>query len=42
MYKLSELAAEDFAGIYEYSLLNFGLQQAEHFTENLESALLLL
>jgi toxin ParE1/3/4 len=42
MYKLAELAAEDFAGIYEYSLLNFGLQQAEHFTENLESALLLL
>ena len=42
MYKLSELAAEDFAGIYEYSLLNFGLQQAEHYTEDLESALLLL
>ena len=42
MYKLSELAAEDFAGIYEYSLLNFGLQQAEHNAENLEPALLVL
>lgn len=42
MYKLSELAAEDFAGIYEYSLLNFGLQQADQYTEDLQSALLLL
>ncbi|WP_268753174.1 hypothetical protein [Arsukibacterium ikkense] len=27
MYKLSKLAAEDFAAIYEYTLLNFGVRQ---------------
>lgn len=29
MYKLSNLAAEDFAAIYEYTLLNFGARQAD-------------
>lgn len=42
MYKLSRLAAEDFASIYEYTLLNFGILQADTYTDNLESALRLL
>ena len=42
MYKLSDLAAEDFAAIYEYTLLNFGLDQAEDYTDSLESVLKLL
>ena len=42
MYKLSRLAVEDFASIYEYTLLNFGVLQADTYTDNLESALCLL
>ena len=38
MYKLSKLAAEDFAAIYEYTLLNFGALQADVYTDDLESA----
>ncbi|NYT72084.1 type II toxin-antitoxin system RelE/ParE family toxin [Halomonas sp. QX-2] len=42
MYKLSNLAAEDFASIYEYTLLNFGVFQADAYTDNLEGTLRLL
>ena len=42
MYKLSNLAVEDFAAIYEYTLLNFGTHQADAYTDNLESTLRLL
>ena len=42
MYKLSKLAAEDFAAIYEYTLLNFGARQADAYTDDLESAFRLL
>lgn len=42
MYKLSNLAVEDFAAIYEYTLLNFGAIQADAYTENLENCLALL
>ena len=39
MYKLSKLAATDFASIYEYTLLNFGVRQD---TKELEYVLGLL
>ena len=42
MYKLSNLAAEDFAAIFEYTLLNFGVSQADAYTDDLENALRLL
>lgn len=42
MYKLSKLAATDFAAIYEYSLLNFGVEQADAYTEDLEKVFELL
>lgn len=42
MYKLSALAAEDFAAIYEYTLLNFGVRQADAYTDELETTLHLL
>lgn len=42
MYKLSALAAEDFAEIYEYTLVNFGSLQADAYTDDLESVLHLL
>ena len=42
MYKLSNLAAEDFAAIYEYTLLNFGDLQADAYTDGLESTFRLL
>ena len=42
MYKLSALAAEDFAEIYEYTLVNFGSVQADAYTDDLESVLHLL
>lgn len=42
MYKLSNLAVEDFTAIYEYTLLNFGAIQADAYTDNLESTLQLL
>ncbi|HIX62572.1 MAG TPA: type II toxin-antitoxin system RelE/ParE family toxin [Candidatus Halomonas stercoripullorum] len=41
-YKLSNLAAEDFANIYEYTLLNFGVLQADAYTESLENTFHLL
>lgn len=37
MYKLTVLAAEDFAGIYDYTLLRFGKAQAEHYTDEMEA-----
>lgn len=42
MYKLSNLAAEDFTAIYEYTFLNFGVVQADSYTEQLESTFRLL
>ena len=42
MYKLSNLAADDFAAIYEYTLLNFGARQADAYTDDLENALRIL
>jgi len=42
VYKLSSLAAEDFATIYEYTLLNFGARQADAYTDDLEATLRLL
>lgn len=42
MYKLSRLAAEDFAVIYTYSLQNFGAAQADAYTEELERTFKLL
>jgi toxin ParE1/3/4 len=42
LYKLSKHAAEDFAAIYEYTLLNFGARQADAYTDDLESAFRLL
>lgn len=42
MYKLSNLAVEDFAAIYEYTLLTFGVLQADTYTDNLESIFRLL
>ena len=37
MYKLSKLAVEDFTAIYEYTLLNFGVRQADLQTSQLEN-----
>lgn len=42
MYRLSNLAADDFAAIYEYTLLNFGARQADAYTDDLENALRIL
>lgn len=42
MYKLSNLAVEDFAGIYEYTLFKFGEIQADTYTDDLEKTLNLL
>ena len=42
MYKLSRLAAEDFAAIYEYTLLHFGVRQADAYTDDLERIFRLL
>lgn len=39
MYKLSNKAAEDFGGIYEYTFLNFGEQQADSYVEDMEACL---
>lgn len=39
MYKLSQKAAEDFGNIYEYTFLNFGEDQADKYTDELESVL---
>jgi toxin ParE1/3/4 len=42
MYKLSNLAVEDFATIFEYTLLNFGTIQADIYTDHLETTFGLL
>ncbi len=42
MYKLSNLAAEDFEQIFEYTLLNFGVEQADKYTDSVHSVLLAL
>ena len=42
MYKLSNLAVADFTAIYEYTLLNFGVKQADNYTDHLESTFRLL
>ncbi|CDH22556.1 type II toxin-antitoxin system RelE/ParE family toxin [Xenorhabdus bovienii] len=39
MYKLSGRAIEDFAGIYDYTLMKFGEAQADYYTEALETFL---
>ncbi|CDG22725.1 ParE-like protein (ParDE toxin-antitoxin system) [Xenorhabdus poinarii G6] len=40
MYKLSNLAAGDFERIFEYTLLNFGIEQADDYTESMHNVLL--
>ena len=42
MFKLSKLAADDFAATYEYTLLNFGVRQADAYTNELGKVLALL
>ncbi|MGB7758025.1 MAG: type II toxin-antitoxin system RelE/ParE family toxin [Salinisphaera sp.] len=42
MYRLSRLAADDFASIFEYTLVEFGPRQADAYTEDLEKTLQLL
>ncbi|HGM5491715.1 TPA: type II toxin-antitoxin system RelE/ParE family toxin [Serratia fonticola] len=37
MYKLTEQAADDFARIYDYTLLKFGEAQADHYTDAFEA-----
>ncbi|HDU8496909.1 TPA: type II toxin-antitoxin system RelE/ParE family toxin [Morganella morganii] len=37
MYKLTERAVNDFAGIYDYTLLNFGETQADRYTDAFEA-----
>lgn len=39
MYKLSQLADGDFAGIYDYTLFKFGEAQADRYTEALAAFL---
>ncbi|MGY5652745.1 type II toxin-antitoxin system RelE/ParE family toxin [Vibrio cincinnatiensis] len=39
MYKLSLKAEEDFGNIFEYTYLNFGEEQAELYTEEMEICL---
>lgn len=39
MYKLSNLAADDFSGIYDDTLVNFGVAQADSYTDDLEHIL---
>ncbi|MFV0576796.1 MAG: type II toxin-antitoxin system RelE/ParE family toxin [Vibrio sp.] len=42
MYKLSKKAEEDFGAIYEYTFLNFGEDQADDYTEDMERCLSVL
>ncbi|WP_179994080.1 MULTISPECIES: type II toxin-antitoxin system RelE/ParE family toxin [unclassified Acinetobacter] len=42
MYKLSNLAVDNFTAIYEYTLLNFGVAQADQYTQHLENTFHLL
>lgn len=39
MYKLSNLAAKDFEGIFEYTLINFGVKKADEYTNSLYGVL---
>lgn len=39
MYKLSNLAAKDFEGIFEYTLVNFGVRKADEYTKSLHDVL---
>lgn len=39
MYKLSNLAAKDFEGIFEYTLVNFGISKADEYTKCLHDVL---
>lgn len=39
MYKLSNLAAKDFEGIFEYTLINFGVRKADEYTSSLHDIL---
>ncbi len=38
-YKLSRLAAQDIANIYEYGILKFGLKQAQLYLREMEMSL---
>lgn len=42
MYKLSNLAADDFEGIYTYTVQHFGVEQADSYTDSMETCLILL
>ncbi|MGQ4276808.1 type II toxin-antitoxin system RelE/ParE family toxin [Pseudidiomarina sp. E22-M8] len=42
MYKLSNLAAKDFAAIYAYTLKHFGSKKADRYLHDLDSVLRLL
>ena len=42
MYKLSQKAADDFGDIYEYTFLNFGAEQADNYTDEMEQCLITL
>lgn len=39
MYKLSNLAAKDFEGIFEYTLVNFGVKNADKYIKSLHDVL---
>lgn len=40
MFKLSKKAADDFGNIYEYTFLNFGEEQADLYTNEMDSCLI--
>ncbi|MGN8160726.1 type II toxin-antitoxin system RelE/ParE family toxin [Salinisphaera sp. RV14] len=42
MYRLSRLAGDDFASIFEYTWVEFGPRQADAYTDELEKTLQLL
>ncbi|OKH88629.1 type II toxin-antitoxin system RelE/ParE family toxin [Thalassospira sp. TSL5-1] len=42
MYRLSALAVDDFRAIFEYTLLNFGMPQADRYVDDLENIFALL
>ncbi|NUU64980.1 type II toxin-antitoxin system RelE/ParE family toxin [Enterobacteriaceae bacterium BIT-l23] len=37
MYRLTEIAAQDFGAIYDYTLKEFGEEQADRYTDALEA-----
>lgn len=41
-YRLSSKAVQDLAGIYEYTILTFGLGQARRYFEELQNVLTML